>query len=259
MSKSTSGGFAPAKKPVVALVVAVALALLLLVVLQVPSRPAHAATDRLPDLRMLHPKGLEVQNKPDGRKLLVFASIIVNVGEGKFELGNDATTLPNIEQRIFDDAGGSRYVPTSATMVYGRDGHNHWHVTDLMDFELERLDNGSKVGTWRKLGFCFFDNYRFGSSEPAYYLQSSGSCGPRTDSATATSMGLSPGWGDKYGKRLPDQNIDITGLTPGRYRLIGTADKDGLFVESDNANNVSWVEIQLTTDDARIVAKGPSA
>ena len=72
-------------------------------------------------------------------------------------------------------------------------------------------------------------------------------------------MGLSVGWGDKYDPTLPDRYIDITGLTSGRYRLIGTADAGDWFVESENANNVAWVDIQLKGNRARIVAFGPSA
>jgi len=71
-------------------------------------------------------------------------------------------------------------------------------------------------------------------------------------------MRLPVGWGDKYGPTLPDQYIDITGLTSGRYRLIGT-DAGDWFVESENANNVALVDIQLKGIRARIVAFGPSA
>jgi hypothetical protein len=277
MSKITySEGFTSAKKRLVVSVVAIALALLTLVVVQAPSRPAYAATDNLPDLGMLHPKSLELQTV-GGERHLRFASIIVNVGEGPFELHGEraapdpppdavpcpdpetANQLCTVKQRIFDDAGGSRDVDTSATMEFGGDGHNHWHVKQLEDFELQRLDNGTKVGTFEKRGFCFFDNYLYGSSDPAFYTRSSGSCG-RSASATQTFMGLSVGWGDRYGKGLPDQYIDITGLTPGNYRLIGTADPNGWFTESDNTNNVSWVDIKLTTrNTVRIVAYGPSA
>jgi hypothetical protein len=143
-------------------------------------------------------------------------------------------------------------------MYFAGDGHLHWHVRDLEEFELQRLDNGTKVGTYAKHGFCFFDNYRYGSSDPTFYTRSSGSCG-RSASDTRTTMGLSVGWGDRYAPTLPDQYIDITGLSSGRYRLIGTADTSDWFVESDNANNVAWVDIQLKGNRARIVAYGPSA
>src|SRR5215211_9455957 len=91
MSKITyDEGLTPAKKVVLASVAPIALALLIalltLVVLQAPSRPAYAQIDRLPDLGMLHPKNLTIQNTSDGRKLLRFDSVIVNVGAGPFEV-----------------------------------------------------------------------------------------------------------------------------------------------------------------------------
>jgi lysyl oxidase len=193
---------------------------------------------------------------------LRFSSIVVNVGAGPFEVHGQRpdTNTPTMTatQRIFDDAGGYRDVPTDATMFWSGDGHNHWHVQDLEEFDLQRLDNGTKVGTFAKHGFCFFDNYNFGSDDPAYYTRKSGSCGRSPDN-TQVIMGLSVGWGDRYNRLLPGQYIDITGLTPGRYRLIGTADASDWFQESDNANNVSWIDIQLKSNKVSIVARGPSA
>jgi hypothetical protein len=72
-------------------------------------------------------------------------------------------------------------------------------------------------------------------------------------------MRLSVGWGDRYGPNLPDQYIDITGLTSGRYRLIAIADASDWFVESNNRNNVSWINIQLKGNSVKIVRYGPSA
>src|SRR5918997_4957645 len=157
--------------------VAVVAAVVALLVTYAP--PASAATDRLPDLGMAHPRNLQIQNT-GGRKLLRFDSIVVNVGVGPFELHGQraagASTM-STTQRIFDDAGTYRDVPTDAIMYFGGDGHNHWHVQDLEDFALTRLDNGTKVGTGAKHGFCFFDNFNYGSTIPAKYTTSSGACG----------------------------------------------------------------------------------
>jgi hypothetical protein len=220
---------------------------------------------------MLYPRGLLTETV-GGERHLKFTSIIVNTGEGPFEIHGQraagAPTMDTVQQRIFDDVGGSRDVDTPATLVFGGDGHNHWHVTDLENFDLVRLDNGSKVGTFEKRGFCFVDSFRYTSSNPAYYLQKNTgttggrSCSPGDTSANETHMGLSIGWGDKYSNTLPDQYINITGLTPGNYRLIGTADPNGWFTESNNTNNVSWIDIKLTATDGnkvRIVAYGPQA
>ena len=234
------------------------LAAMMLVVAAV-RMPAAAATDRLPDLGMYKLTGLQVETTTDGRKLLRFNAIIVNVGAGNFEVLGErpgaTTTTMTTTQRIFDDAGQYRDVPTDAIMYYSGDGHNHWHVRDLQDFVLTRLDNGVKVGTGAKHGFCFYDNYEFGSTQPAYYTRRSGSCGVEQD--LSVTMGLSVGWGDKYSRSLPDQYIDITGLTSGRYRLQATADPQHWFLESDNSNNFTWVNIRLSGNQVSVSKHGP--
>jgi hypothetical protein len=264
MSKSTYEGSSPARKVVVALVVAVALALVVLMVLQLASsRPAYAASDVLPDLGMAHPQDLRIRSTADGRRLLRFSSIVVNVGAGPFEVRGQRpdtnTSTMTVTQRIFDDAGGSRYVPTPATMYFGGDGHNHWHVTNLEDFELERLDNGKLVGTGAKHGFCFYDNYRYGATGDPSYLTTTTPPACGRSSSLEVFEGLSVGWGDIYRYNLPDQYIDITGLVSGRYQLISTADPDNWFQESNDLNNESWVNLQIKGSKVSVVRYGPSA
>lgn len=235
-----------------------------------PARPALAASDSLPDLGMAKLKDFRIEKRSGGQRLLRFSSIVVNVGDGKFELHGSrpdttAATMDTVTQRVFDDTGGSRDVEdTGATMYFGGDGHNHWHVRDLENFTLERLSDKKKVGTGAKHGFCFFDNYRYGSTQgPAYT-----GCGDSGD--LGVTMGLSSGWGDIYGYTLPDQYIDITGLPPGRYRLTATADAvgagavgadaDGWFVEADENNNSTWVDLQINKKGkVKAVAYGPNA
>jgi len=138
------------------------------------------------------------------------------------------------------------------------DGHNHWHVQDLEDFNLVRLDNGRLVGAQARHGFCIYDNYRNGSDQPAFYTRSSGVCG-ESPSDTQTFMGLSVGWGDTYRWSLPDQYIDITGLTNGRYRLYAEVDPDNWFQENNARNNLSWINIRISGEKVTIVRYGRGA
>ncbi len=264
MRESTSGGFTPEKKRTVASVTAAALALLLVLVAMVmlaPSRPAHAASDRLPDLGMAKFQDLQVQRTTDGRKLLRFSSIVVNKGVGRFDARglrpNTGTSTMTVRQRIYNDAGGYRSVPTNAVMYYSGDGHDHWHVRDLQRFTLTRLDNGVKVGTGAKRGFCFYDNYRYGSTRAPFYTLAGGACGSYGD--LRVKMGVSVGWGDIYAWNLPGQYIDITQLTPGKYRLRGVADPSNWFLETNNTNNFTWVNLQITGDGVIVLRHGPSA
>ena len=221
------------------------------------SKPASAASDLLPDLGMARLQDLAIENTSDGRKLLRFDSIVVNVGDGPFEaIGRrpDTTSEMRVRQRIYDDAGGYRQRLTTAKMYFAGDGHTHWHLRDLEEYTLERLDNGALVGTGAKHGFCFFDNYRFGSNQEKYYRD----CGRNPD-ALRQRMGLSVGWGDIYQSSLPDQYIDITELVSGSYRLTATADAADWFSETNNTNNFTWVEIQISGNSVSVQKYGPSA
>jgi hypothetical protein len=196
-----------------------------------------------------------------GVRRLRYSTTIVNVGVGQFELrGQRASTSdPNMSvvQRIYNDAGSWREVTTAAVMVYGGDGHNHWHVRDLQQSELFRLDNGAYLARSDKRGFCFWDNVAYRLSMPgaprsAVYQEPG--CG-RTGSLT-NAMGLSIGWGDIYSYSLPDQFIDITGLADGNYRLVVTADPFHYFAETNENDNVTWVDLGLSGGGTTLVVLG---
>jgi hypothetical protein len=157
----------------IVLIAGVALTLPLVVIMQATHRPAHAASDLLSDLGMAHPQNLRIKNCTVtdfrdctyvGQKQLRFDTLIVNVGAGRFEARGKHSTSSDpmtVTQRIYNDAGGYRDLPTTAQMYFAGDGHNHWHLRDLESYELIRLDNGSKVGAGAKEGICFFDNFLF--------------------------------------------------------------------------------------------------
>ncbi len=261
-----SGEGASAKNRIIVSLTAVTLALLLLVVMQAHSRPAEAVDSDnllLPDLGMKL-KDIQIQKTSDGRKLLRFTSIVVNVGAGPFEAHGQRpdTTVSTMTttQRIFDGTGLYLDHPTDAVMYFGRDGHNHRHLRDLEDFELTRLDNGKLVGTGAKHGFCFFDNFRYGSTQDPFYTRrtSPPACGEYSSDLKVT-MGLSRGWGDIYRYTLPDQYIDVTGLASGRYRLWATADADNWFSESNNSNNFTWTDIRISGTSISVIRRGPAA
>jgi hypothetical protein len=254
------------KRTVVLLVAATIASALALFVASAHKQPAGAATDRLPDLGMaklqnLYIKKCTATNFRDcayiGQYQLRFDTRIVNTGAGAFEArGSRSTTSGSmtVTQRIYNDAGGYRNLPTTAQMYFAGDGHNHWHLKNLESYELIRLDNGTKVGTGDKEGFCFFDNVLFGSTQDAFYK----GCGNNPD-ALQVKMGLSRGWGDLYGAGTIGQYIDITNLTSGRYKLQATADGPNWFLESNDSNNSTWLEVQISGTSVSVTAYGPSA
>jgi len=236
----------------------------LLITVFTPSRPVIAAADQLPDLGMARLRDIQIEKTTDGRRLLRFTTIIVNVGYGAFEVRgtrpDTSTPTMTVIQRIYDNAGGYRDVPTSAEMFFAGDGHNHWHVRDLQTYELIRKDNGVKVGTGAKTGFCFFDGAAYNSSLPGFSsTRVYTGCGSAGDLTVVT--GLSIGRQDKYPWNIAFQYIDITGLTAGRYRLQVIADNFYFFQESNEANNLTWVDIQLLSKNGtnfKILAYGPN-
>lgn len=213
--------------------------------------PATArAAALLPDLAMAPLSDIQIETTADGRRLLRFTTTIVNVGSGRFELfGTRPDTSVDTmaaTQRIWDTEPRTYTdVPTGATMKYSGDGHNHWHVQNLESYELDREDNGVKVGTGAKTGFCFYDTTAYDLTLPG----APGSpvftnCGVTSD--LTIRMGLSVGWGDRYSWYLFGQYIDITGLSPGNYVLRAIADPSNWFTEANDGNNATSVPIQLT-------------
>jgi hypothetical protein len=225
--------------------------------------------DLLPDLGMAQLADIQIQNTGT-QKQLRFSTTIVNVGAGLFEVTgrrpDTNTTDMTTTQRIYDSVGDYRDRSTTATLFYAGDGHDHWHVRDLEDYELFQLDASGNVvepavvQEGNKIGFCFFDNADYGSSEPEYYR----GCEGGNPDALKVTMGLSRGWGDTYGAGTVGQYLDITGLADGRYRLRVMADGDSAvgsdrFLESDETNNATWADLQITGNTVTVLEYGPSA
>jgi hypothetical protein len=134
----------------------------------------QGVAQRLPDLRMGWFHDLKIREVPDGRRLLRFSTIMVNVGAGPFEVhGQRLDTDPpggmtSVNQRINDDAGGYLDEPTPATLFFSGDGHDHWHITKLQSSTLRRLDGqgSGPVRVGAKNGFCVYDYYLWNGTLP---------------------------------------------------------------------------------------------
>jgi hypothetical protein len=234
----------------------------IVLVLWLSPSPAGAA-DLLPDLAMARLRAIQIEETPDGRRLLRFTAIIVNTGNGPFELHGQRQDVNapemTVTQRVYTDVAGNFLDrPTTATMFFAGDGHNHWHVRDLSTYELDRLDNGSKVGTGQKRGFCFADNYAYNLTLPNAPQSRVYRYGCGTGTSLQVMVGISVGWGDRYGYKLPDQYIDITGLTSGRYRLRAFADEANWFSESNDSNQETWADLQIEGTSVRVLRRAPN-
>ncbi len=230
----------------------------------VSSRSAASGPDLLPDEGMTRLRSFHVDTTTiPGHTLLRFTTEPVNIGAGPLELRgsrpNTSTPTMSVVQRIYDDSGGVRSVSVPSFMFWAGDGHNHWHVNDFISTELHRTDNGVKVGNFAKQGFCLTDSNPFNVSLPgAPNSKVYKGCVMGGQASLAVKTGTSVGWGDRYGYQLAFQWIDITGLTPGRYRLTATVDAQNYYLESDETNNTTYTILQLNGDNTvKVIRHGP--
>ena len=158
------------------------------------------------------------------------------------------------------DGGGFRSRSVPSFMFWAGDGHNHWHVSDFVSTELERADNGVNVGSGRQAGLLP-DRQQRVQRVPSRRAQQQGVQGlrPWEDEPRWLSTWASRSAGaTATDTRLPFQWIDITGLTPGRYKLTGTVDAQNYYRESNETNNTTWTILQLNGDNTvTVIQQGP--
>lgn len=216
----------------------------------------------LPDLGMLAPKDFSVQSRPRGGRWLRFDSVVVNIGPGVFEVlghnpASDGTLA--VTQLVDDGNGGRTSVETPARIFYAGDGHDHWHVRDLQSWTIARVNDPANVlRRGAKTGFCFWDNYRYGSkADPHYHPWTTSACEQLADGTVP--MGLSVGWGDEYPSTIAFQYIDISGLPNGDYLVSLEADANDEFVEADETNNGGWAVLRISRKSVSVLSSGTEA
>jgi Lysyl oxidase/S-layer homology domain len=248
----------------------VSLVLAVVVALLQPAAPVHApamaGTALIPDLAVAPLEDFQIQES-GGRRLLRFSSTMVNVGAGHFELRGMRPSPSGpmaVHQVIYDttarDAPIVQDIATPATATYSGDGHDHWHIDEMVRFDLWG-ESGSGVLRGSKIGFCFLDTdpYDFslpGASPSPYY---SGSWCGSDPNALANRMGMSVGWGDEYDWFLPMQWVDITGLPSGTYNVRARVDPNGYFLETDEFNQCAYVTVALSESSNAVGIVGSGA
>ena len=202
-----------------------------------------------------------------GEKLLAFSATVANVGPGPLLVHAarvDERSDWRVTQRFMESDGSTSERLTDGAMVYGGHRHDHWHLRAGTSYRLARVGGAVPLRIARKQGFCFFDQLPLVRQPPhAPKRRVFGKDVCDGEDRRQLSMGLSPGWADPYVWTLPDQRLDVTGRPDGDYRLHAMADPDDWFVERNEANNGTWVDIRLTTSASppRVVVleRGPSS
>ena len=210
-------------------------------------------TELLPDLAMSPPSDLRTEPGEDGGHVLRFTAIMNNLGAA--DLMVDGARLGDtwtLSQRIPRADSGIEMRGLTADLIWGGDGHDHWHVIDAARFRIETADGPLDTARFdHKVGFCIFDSVPQASGlvgAPDRVVYTIDGCGLQGDDEVA--MGLSIGWGDRYRAELPGQWIDLTGMSAGQYRLVAEVDPDGLFAESNRENNEAWTDFALVDTDS---------
>lgn len=223
-----------------------------------------AVTPLLPDLAVLAPFEFRLEVSA-GKRLLRFSTVLVNVGDGPFQLfGFDPDGVTaigdslQVRQQILQSDGTFRTSPTTATIAWAADGHDHFHIADLQRIQLQNLGNET-LRTSAKTGFCFLDSYVYRSTEPSRYNKASFVCNVAPNRTVP--MGISVQWGDVYRSTIAFQWIDITGLPNGDYLIEIIADPPmdtgGRFLEMDESNNRGWATIRLRQSTVKVLSSSP--
>jgi putative cell wall-binding protein len=222
------------------------------------ARPASAATDRLPDLRMAKLSTIYTENS-GGERRLRFTTIMTNEGAGPLEVRGTRANLNEAHlrtrQAIYNTDGGVRLVDSRALMEYAVDGHDHWHIQGVMLYQIWSDSGVVRRGT--KVGFCFLDSFRYNLSlpgAPQSQTYPERFCGERGD--LTNRMGLSVGWGDDYPANFAYQWIDITTLPPGDYTVQARADEQNWYVESNETNNCAYARIRIGATNGPVTVLG---
>jgi lysyl oxidase len=222
-----------------------------------------AATAQLPDLGVAPLQDVLLQATRDGKELLRFTTNIANVGAGPFELvasrrnrGKDFSVFQRI--RRADESTYLIATPDVRMVFAGGVSHGHWHARGAIRYELRRLGDLTTVKIRLKRGFCFYDGRPYRRSlprAPRTHVYPRGGCGEKP--ALEIKSGLSVGWLDVYYWRFAGQELDVTELPDGKYRLFARVDPRNWFQETNERNNATWVDLQIGPQLIKILGRGP--
>jgi hypothetical protein len=186
----------------------------------------------------------------DNKVLYRFSQPIANIGKGPLELRD--VTHPNlvqdIYQRIYQSEGGvnEEFV---GSFPDANPPYSHLWLVGIAEYRIRTVTSGNGVGpvvaSQIKTSYGLFDN-------DEYNLELPGAPGTEHYTVSSQYLGISVGWADVYGKNLPGQWIDVTGLADGQYWLETEVDPNNVLQEIDNTNNITRVLVNLVIPEPLI-------
>jgi hypothetical protein len=216
---------------------------------------------RCPDLTMSAPSQLHLdRGTMPGHLLLRATSSVNNRGRGPLELRARRLGVHRwaVYQAVYDDRGRPHLVLTRVQLVFkfvpgDRYGYgyvapaSYWKVQNVASFELwsvsAQLAPQALVRAGPKVDYCLRDLFRTAPAARSPRERVYPGCS-REAGITRDVLGTSVGWSDVYPYGYPQQWIDVTGLR-GTFAFVMRADPDGLFLESDHANDASETFVEL--------------
>ena len=214
----------------------------------------------LPDLRTLDPAEFHIAEQRN-RTLLLLTNTVWNGGDGPLEMRpehDEGAGITEAFQLLFTEDEGGNIVQLEGEQGERPAGsfafhpeHDHWHFQDLARYELKRVkadgSPGKTLAASEKISYCMFDQMQVDpaleNAAPGPHY--SGSRCETEEFGKNAHIGYSVSWGDEYAYNFADQDIDITGIAPGRYWVRSTADPEGLIEETNNDNNAAQTAIAL--------------
>lgn len=205
-----------------------------------PVGSAQQVLELKPNLQAFPAYDLALVPDFQGGTELIFSTTSWNSGGGPLELiaGETGPAGQNVYQRVYLSDGGF-YDRLAGTFEW-HPAHNHFHFGDYALYTLQPVDApGGSQRTSSKTTFCVIDTTKVntrlpGAPKRSVYI----GCGPEV-------QGMSVGWGDTYGYNLPGQEIDVTDLPAGVYRLTIAVDPKNQLLETNDDDNTSCVLLHI--------------
>lgn len=181
-------------------------------------------------------------------KCLRFETAVANTGSGPLEVAYRVEPPATNAYQVIHHAGGTTSDRFAVASEF-HPTHAHFHFKDFYVTRLWKLDDGGKTGrepvtSGSKSGFCPEDS---GGSQRNYSCLTDYRMGPAGPEQV---VGISAGAYDTYRVHLPDQYLEITNVTDGRYVLEIEIDPDDNVAESNERDNSVCVAIRITGDAA---------
>ena len=202
---------------------------------------------RYPNFVAVVPHHFTVQNNQQ-HEFLRFSNGVANVGDGPFRIRpENVGGITHGIQEVLDENGNIAFSEDVSQFLF-HPAHNHWHINAVALFALHKgLDDGTGGvmetapvgGTALKTTFCLIDWIKLDGNSPNNERAF-------TDCKPDAPQGISVGWVDQYHHALEGQEVEMTGVAPGVYYFVTTANPDNNFLETNHTDNVAWASFRLS-------------